>query len=209
MATPKKSTPISFTSIANEIKSLKKLFATKPFGHKAIKDLFMIESKSVFLNNGSFGATPRIIMDVQQYWRERMEMQPVRFMTKELPAFQYGALIVLSEFLHTDSRSLAFVDNATTGANAVIRNEMVKWKKGDEILTTNHVYGAVRTTLHYAAECTGARIIEAYVPFPIERNQQVIDAIAQGITKKTKLRRSHEEHKRVTTSATRARTSHN
>ena len=187
MANTSKTPAISFPKLTKELTLLHSLFKKNAFGSKAVRDLFMLEKSGTFLNNGSFGATPSIIMKVQQYWRERMEMQPVRFMTKELPAFQYGALIILSEFLKTDSRSLAFVDNATTGANAVIRNEMVKWKKGDEILTTNHVYGAVRTTLHYAAECTGVKIKEAFVPFPIESNQQVIDAIANNITRKTKM----------------------
>lgn len=106
-------------------------------------------------------------------------------MTKELPIYQRSALALLANFLHADVSSMAFVQNATTGMNAVIRSQMMKWSAGDEILTTNHVYGAVRNTLLYVASCTHATIIEASIPFPIMNEQQIVQAIESAITDKT------------------------
>jgi isopenicillin-N epimerase len=57
---------------------------------------------------------------------------------------------------------------------------------GDEILTTSHVYGAVRKTLQYVCDVTGASLVEAYIPFPIENEQVVVDAVATKLTPRTK-----------------------
>ena len=174
-----------FEVINSEIHRIETVFSSSQYGSRRIQQLFLIEDNINFLNNGSFGATPRIVLLAQQFWREKMEMQPFRFMTKELPIYQRSALALLANFLHADVSSMAFVQNATTGMNAVIRSQMMKWSAGDEILTTNHVYGAVRNTLLYAASCTHATIIEASIPFPIMNEQQIVQAIESAITDKT------------------------
>lgn len=174
-----------FEVINSEIHRIETVFSSSQYGSRRIQQLFLIEDNINFLNNGSFGATPRIVLSAQQFWREKMEMQPIRFMTKELPIYQRSALALLANFLHADVSSMAFVQNATTGMNAVIRSQMMKWSAGDEILTTNHVYGAVRNTLLYVASCTHATIIEASIPFPIMNEQQIVQAIESAITDKT------------------------
>lgn len=157
------------------------------FGSTSIRDLFLIDQRITFLNNGSFGATPRIVLEYQDAIRKRMEMQPVNFMVHQLPILLRDSLQKIAPFIGANADDLVFVDNATTGANVVIQSLMHKWKKGDEILTTNHVYGAVRTTLHHAMSITGAKLIEANVPFPIADPQECIDAISRHLNARTKL----------------------
>jgi isopenicillin-N epimerase len=157
------------------------------FGSKEISDLFLIDKNITFLNNGSFGATPKVVLAYQDMIRQRMEMQPVNFMVKQLPILLRDALKSIAPFIGANAEDLAFVDNATTGANSVIQSLMHSWKKGDHILTTDHVYGAVRTTLQYATSIKGAKLIEAHVPFPLEDEDEVVEAITRHFTKKTKL----------------------
>ncbi|MFM7156471.1 MAG: aminotransferase class V-fold PLP-dependent enzyme [Bacteroidota bacterium] len=157
------------------------------FGSKEIRDLFLIDKSITFLNNGSFGATPRHILEYQDSIRQRMELQPVNFMVQQLPLLLRNALQNIAPFIGAHADDLVFVDNATTGANAVIQSLMHSWKKGDEILTTNHVYGAVRTTLQHATSIMGAKLIEAHVPFPISDELDCINAIKKHLNKKTKL----------------------
>ncbi|MGA1249044.1 MAG: aminotransferase class V-fold PLP-dependent enzyme, partial [Candidatus Kapaibacteriota bacterium] len=152
--------PISIPKIPQKLKQ-------PVFGSKEIRDLFMFDKSITFLNNGSFGATPKSVLEYQDAIRQRMELQPVNFMVQQLPKLLRDSLQMIAPFIGANADDLAFVDNATTGANTVIQSLMHSWKKGDEILTTNHVYGAVRTTLQHATSIMGARLIEAHVPFPI------------------------------------------
>ncbi|MFN4917262.1 MAG: aminotransferase class V-fold PLP-dependent enzyme [Ignavibacteria bacterium] len=157
------------------------------FGSKEIRNLFLIDKNITFLNNGSFGATPAIVLEYQDAIRQRMESQPVNFVVQQLPVLLRESLQKIAPFLGANADDLAFVDNATTGANTVIQSLMHSWKKGDEILTTNHVYGAVRTTLQHATSIIGAKLIEAHIPFPLQDEQECVDAIIRHLNKKTKL----------------------
>jgi selenocysteine lyase/cysteine desulfurase len=94
------------------------------FGSKEIRNLFLIDKNITFLNNGSFGATPKIILDYQDAIRQRMEMQPVNFVVQQLPVLLRESLQKIAPFLGANADDLAFVDNATTGANTVIQSLM-------------------------------------------------------------------------------------
>ena len=49
-----------------------------------MRDLFLLDPDVVFLNHGSFGATPKMVLEKQQRLRQRMEEEPVRFLVREL-----------------------------------------------------------------------------------------------------------------------------
>jgi len=146
---------------------------------------FYLEAGITFLNHGSFGAVPRTVRAVQEEFRLQFERQPIRFVLRELPVLLRSSASILGEFIGANGKDIAFVENATTGVNSVVRSMIPHLKSGDEILTTNHVYGAVRQTLLYAAECLGAKLVEVNVPFPIENNDQIVTAFEKAITTKT------------------------
>ena len=50
----------------------------------ALATHWTLDPSIVFLNHGSFGATPRSVLDFQQELRRRMEEEPVRFLVREL-----------------------------------------------------------------------------------------------------------------------------
>ena len=52
-----------------------------------LADLFLLTPEVVFLNHGSFGATPRPVFEVYQAWQNRLEWQPVQFMMHDLEGF--------------------------------------------------------------------------------------------------------------------------
>ena len=139
----------------------------------------------IFLNHGSFGACPSLVLATQQELRSRMERQPVRFLQRDLEPLLDAAREQLAVFLQANPRHLAFVANATSGVNAVVRS--LDFQPGDEILTTDHDYNASRNVLLEAARRTGARVVVAPVPFPIAGEEQIIDAILAFTNTRTRL----------------------
>jgi isopenicillin-N epimerase len=78
-----------------------------------LKELFLLDPEVIFLNHGSFGATPRPVFDVYQSWQRRLERQPIIFIDKELPEHLRQARQFLGNYLNADAGDLVFVPNAT------------------------------------------------------------------------------------------------
>lgn len=142
----------------------------------AVKERFALRSDVLFLNHGSFGATPREVLAAQREIQDQMEAQPVDFMVRALPGRMRAAAARVAPVLKVDPDDLVFVENATTGVNAVVRS--IDWKPGDRIVTTDHVYGAVRATLEWVAARTGAVVVPVEVPFPLSDPAQVVAAVS-------------------------------
>lgn len=151
----------------------------------SLRDAFLLEPGIAYLNHGSYGATPRVVLAAAERWRQRLEAQPCRFMGSELAPALRKAAARLAAFLGAAGEDLVFVENATAGANAVLR--ALDFKPGDELLTTTHVYGAVRKTLQYVAARTGAVLVEAKLPFPVADEDEIVAAVTQRFTARTRI----------------------
>lgn len=138
-----------------------------------------------FLNHGSFGACPRVVLEAQAALRARMEAQPVRFLARELEGLLDQARAELAAFFRVPATDLAFVPNATHGVNAVVRS--LPLQAGDEVLTTNHEYNASRNALNEAAARAGARVVVAAIPFPLRSPAEVVEAVTSAVTPRTRL----------------------
>src|SRR6476660_4462969 len=88
----------------------------------AIRHEWGLDPDFLTVNHGSYGATPRAVLAEQDRWRKRMEAQPTRFFFLELAGALREAAAVLAKFLGAAADDVAFVPNATTGANAVLRS---------------------------------------------------------------------------------------
>tara|TARA_R110002072_G_scaffold164879_4_gene317941 strand:- start:13232 stop:14419 length:1188 start_codon:yes stop_codon:yes gene_type:complete len=138
-----------------------------------------------FLNHGSFGATPRCVIENQRHWQNQLEEDPIEFLAPErslLPKLDFVRQTVAQE-LNASPRDIAFVRNATEGVNAVVRS--LPLRAGDEILVTNHGYNACINAVAQAANSAGATVVTATIPFPIQSPDEVVRAIERNITPKT------------------------
>ncbi|GDY03369.1 isopenicillin-N epimerase [Planctomycetota bacterium] len=151
-----------------------------PFAHH-----WDLDPDVMFLNHGSFGATPRVVMEEQREWQRRLEREPVLFIHRELEQHQDVARVSLAQFVGCQPDDLAFVTNATQGVNTVLRS--LNFSPGDELLVTDHEYNACRNALEFVAAKSGARIVTAPILFPLATNQQVISAVLAHATARTKL----------------------
>ena len=145
--------------------------------------LWTIDPEIVFLNHGSFGACPRAVLDEQATLRARMERQPVLFF-RELEGLLDFARARLAAFVGADADDVSFVSNATSGVNTVLRS--LAFQAGDELLTTSHAYNSCRNALRWH-EKSGARVVIAEVPFPLQSPAQVTEAVLACVTPRTRL----------------------
>ena len=139
----------------------------------------------MFLNHGSFGACPAAILKLQAKLRRQMEAEPVQFLWRRYEERLEAARAVVAQFVGARQRDLVFVTNATSGVNAVLRS--VKLRSGDELLTTDHDYNACHNVLVEAAHRAGARLVVARVPFPVRSAEQILEAILESVTSRTRL----------------------
>ena len=146
---------------------------------------FLLDPSVTFLNHGSFGATPREVLDVQSALRLRMEREPVDFLTRQLPGLLAEARAALAPALGAQPDDLAFVPNATTGVAAVLSS--IELGPDDELLTTTHRYNAVRCALERRAAQAGARLVEAPLPWPVSSPEALAAAVIRRLSARTRL----------------------
>lgn len=145
---------------------------------------FCLDPALVFLNHGSFGACPREVMAEQRRWQEQMERNPVEFLGRRSGELLEQVRQRLAAFLGTQAHLLALLTNATTGVNLVARS--LPWQPGDEILTTDHEYGACRAAWQFVAQREGLRLRTVAIPLPFERETFVERVMAQ-VSARTRL----------------------
>jgi isopenicillin-N epimerase len=150
-----------------------------------LRQHWTLDPEITYLNHGSFGATPRVLLEKQNEYRAQMEREPARFFVRELEPLLDVARNALSSFLGADPNGLAFVVNATSGVNAVLRS--LDLDKFDELLVTTHEYNASRNALDYAAGLAGAKVVVVDIPFPITSADDIVARLLEKVTDRTRL----------------------
>jgi isopenicillin-N epimerase len=143
-----------------------------------------LDPEIVYLNHGSFGACPAPIQRLQSELRGELEREPVSFLVRTFPERMAKARNSLARFVHADPRGLAFVPNATTAINTVLRS--LAFDSGDEIVVTNMGYGAVNNAAEFVARRSGAKVVKADIPFPLTDQGQILEAFEAALGPRTK-----------------------
>jgi isopenicillin-N epimerase len=151
----------------------------------AIRFRWSLDPSVTFLNHGSFGACPIPILQHQSALRARMERQPVQFFVRDLEGLLDEARAGLGRFIGVPAADLAWVPNATTAVNSVLRS--LELAAGEELLTTDHEYNACRNVLEFVARRSGAKVIVATIPFPLGSPGEVIQAVMERVTDRTRI----------------------
>ena len=163
---------------------------------RAMLDRWLLDPEITYLNHGTVGATPRVVLAAQTAIRDEIERQPSRFLLRELAGVGVGvprressrlraAAVLVAAFVGVREEDLVLIDNATTGVNAVLPS--LSLEEGDELLLTDHAYGSVARTAAFVAARRGARVRTVTVPFPVRGPADLIEAIAGGIGPRTRI----------------------
>jgi len=150
-----------------------------------LKKEFLLDPGVVFLNHGSFGACPRPVFDEYQRYQRRLEHQPVLFLGRECLDEMRGARQRLGKFVHSDPQDLVYVPNATFGVNIVARS--LNLQAGDEVLITDHEYGACGNIWDFLSREKGFSIQQASIPLPLLDPDQILARIFDQANSRTRL----------------------
>ena len=154
------------------------------FGHARRADFRLAEGVD-HLNHGGYGATPHIVLDAARDWQARMEADPSTFFRRDLGPLIRGAADRVAAFLGGRGQDWAFVENATSGLNAIIAS--LALAPGDELLCLSQVYGAIGNALGFHAGRAGARLISVEVPVPFVDPAPLLERLAAAIGPRTRL----------------------
>ncbi len=150
-----------------------------------LKEQFLLDPNVVFLNHGSFGATSKPVFRAYQDWQRELERQPVEFLGRRATGLLAESRAALADYLGTQRDNLVYVTNATVGVNIVARS--LQLGPGDEVLTTNHEYGACDRTWRFLAQKQGFSYINQPIRMPLTTREDFIEQLWQGVTAQTRV----------------------
>ena len=150
-----------------------------------MKDWFLLDPDITFLNHGSYGACSKPVFKEYQDWQQKLENQPVQFMTNQVYSAMEKSRESMSQFVGCDEEELVFFQNPTTAVTNVIYN--LDLKPGDEVLMSNHEYGALVRAWKMWGEKTGVNIIQQDISMPVTTEENFIENFWTGVTDQTKV----------------------
>jgi isopenicillin-N epimerase len=151
----------------------------------ALRELFLLDPEVVYLNHGSFGATPAPVFREYQRWQRELELQPTEFLGRRHDALMSRARDKLAEYFRTQAANLVFTQNATISVNIVARS--LEMGAGDEVLSSDHEYGACDRAWTYLSRKHGFAYVKRPIRVPIVSAEQLVGDFWTGVTPRTRV----------------------
>jgi isopenicillin-N epimerase len=171
---------------------------------------YLLDPDIHFLNHGSFGACPRPVFEAYQRWQAELERQPVECLARRATELLAISRAALAAYLGAAADDVVYFPNPTTAINMVARNvarlastnegasiaqhsapeatkSPLRLRPGDEILTTNHEYGALDRTWRYICDQIGVRYVQRSIPLPVTTHADFVEHFWAGVTERTRI----------------------
>jgi isopenicillin-N epimerase len=148
-----------------------------------LKKYFLLDPSVTFLNHGSFGATPKPVFAEYQRWQRELESQPVEFLGRRINGLLAEARTALGSYLGTHADNLIYTQNVTISLNIVARS--LNLKPGDEVLSSNHEYGAMDRTWRFLSRENGFTYLNQ--PVDLSSHANFVESFWQGVTENTRV----------------------
>ena len=151
----------------------------------SLKKQFLLDPNVVFLNHGSFGATPKPVFREYQRWQRDLEKQPVEFLGRRFTQLMADSRAALGKYLGTQADNLVYTQNVTVSLNIVARS--LELGPGDEVLSTDHEYGAIDRTWRFLSRERGFRYVNQKISTPIKSEENLIEEFWRRVTPHTRV----------------------
>ena len=149
-----------------------------------VRRLWLLDPDVAHCNHGSFGALPGQVLAVQNEFRSRIAANPMRWFGREMPDLLTDAHADAAGFIGAGPEEIAFVNNVSAGVSAIVHS--LSLGPDDEILSTDHAYGAVSSALDRLSARTGASRVVAQIPFD-STGEEVVAIISEHCSERTAL----------------------
>jgi len=149
------------------------------------KEWFTIDHEPTYLAHGSFGGCFSVAYEDRLSWYEKLEKNPHNFLVNELFDELKESRKALANYLNCDFNNLVYFPNPSTALNTVIRS--LDLNENDEVLTSNHEYGALDKTWNFYSEKKGFKYKKVKIDIPYDEEIFFIESFKKSITKNTKV----------------------
>jgi isopenicillin-N epimerase len=146
---------------------------------------FLLDPRVCFLNHGSFGATPEPVFREYQRWQRELELQPVEFLGRRHNDLMHASRAALATYFRTEPDNLVYTQNITIAVNIVAHS--LQLGPEDEVLASDHEYGACDRTWSFLSKERGFRYINRPIRVPLESREQLVEYFWCGVTPRTRL----------------------
>ena len=150
-----------------------------------MKNQFLLSPEITYLNHGSFGACPKPIFEEYQNWQRELEKEPVQFIVNNGPQYLRKSKESLAQYLQCNADDFFFTTNPTFAVNTIMRSLMLS--ADDEVLATNHEYGALDKMWSFYSKQTGVKYVRQIILLPIISKEQILKEFWKGLSDKTKV----------------------
>jgi isopenicillin-N epimerase len=150
-----------------------------------LRSLFLLDPDLIYLNHGSFGACPKPVFEAYQRWQRELERRPMDILGRRMEELMIEARTALAEYLHCAPDEVVYFPNPTTAINMVAR--CLDLADGDEVLSTDHEYGAMDRTWRFICGKRGARYVRQPIPLPMRTAEEFVERMWQGFSERTKV----------------------
>jgi len=145
----------------------------------------MLDTGVTFLNHGSFGAVPKPVFEEYQQWQKDLERQPVEFLGRRITALMGESRKALGMYLGAHADNLIYTQNVTISLNMVAHS--LELGPGDEVLSTDHEYGAMDRMWRFLSKERGFQYIQKKINLPITSRNVFVDQFWEGVTPNTRV----------------------
>jgi isopenicillin-N epimerase len=125
------------------------------------------------------------VFDQYQAWQVELERQPVEFLGRRFAELMREARAALASYVGAAAQDVVFVPNSTTALNLVVRS--LHLEPGDEVLTSDHEYGAIDRTWRFVCRQRGATYSVCPVPVPVGSADEVVERLWSAVTPRTRV----------------------
>ncbi len=186
-------TSVTVSTLLDEVKAATKRVAHLPPEQVAMDEDYWSEIQRAFsvtrgiinLNNGGVSPSPRIVTEAFVRYTWQQEDATAYTMWQILEPQSETIRAGLAELFGCDKEEIAITRNASESLE--ILQMGMDFKPGDEILTTTQDYPRMLTTFRQRELREGIVLKLIKIPIPPKNLNEITDAFARAITKRTKL----------------------
>ena len=150
------------------------------FGTPTQKSFFVLREGFINLNHGSFGATPKEVIEKQKDFILEAESHPDHwFRSSYFDYINISRKRVADLIEATDVDDIVLVENASAAVNDILRT--IPFKKGDKVLRLSTAYDMCSEVLKWLEHTVGIEQVVVDVAFPYTGPSRLLEDVERTI----------------------------